>query len=80
MPLVYGLKALMEVRDGKVIWAVDPNAFLDRYFDAIVAAYKLPLEMAYFDPQKLAKSENSYLFAVSEFEKALLKERSVRAT
>ena len=79
MPLVYGLKGLIEVRDGKVVWAVDPNAFLDRYFDEIVAAYKLPLEMAYFDPQKLGKSENSYLFAVSEFEKALLKERSARA-
>jgi hypothetical protein len=79
MPLIYGLKALMEVRDGKVVWATDPDAFLDRHFDAIVGAYRLPLEMSYFDPQKLGKNENSHRSALSEFEKALLKDRALQA-
>ena len=34
------------------------------------------MEMAGLDPQKIAKSENSYLFMVGEVEKALIKEQN----
>lgn len=76
MPLVYGLKGLMEVKGDRVVWATPPVAFLDAYLPDIAGAYRLVLDMARFDPQKLAKNEASHEFAVGEFEKALLKHRA----
>lgn len=77
VPLVYGLLALMEVKDGQVRWKTDPKAFLDRNLSDIARAYRIVLEMARFDPQKIGKNETSYDFAVGEFEKALLKQAAV---
>jgi hypothetical protein len=76
MPLVYGLKGLMKIEDHRVVWATDPYAFLDSCLTDIAGAYRLVLDMARFDPQKLAKNEASHEFAVGEFEKALMKHRS----
>ena len=76
MPLVYGLKGLMDVEAGKVVWATEPKLFLKRYLKDIAGAYRLVLDMARFDPQKLAKNQASHEFAVSEFEKALIKHRA----
>lgn len=79
MPLVWGLRALMMVRDGKVVWRTDPTSFLDRHLKHIAQNYKLVLEMSRFDPQKLGKNEASYGFAVGQFETALLKEERAAA-
>jgi hypothetical protein len=41
LPLVYGLKALMEKdANGVLQWKHDPVAFLDSYLDAIVSKYE----------------------------------------
>lgn len=80
MPLVYGLKGLMGVDDGRIVWATEPSLFLKRYLRDIAGAYRLVLDMARFDPQKLAKNQASHEFAVSEFEKALLKHEALKAT
>lgn len=79
MPLVYGLKGLMEIEDDRVVWATDPKVFLGKYLGDIAGAYRLVLDMARFDPQKLAKNQASHEFAVSEFEKALIKHRAKKA-
>lgn len=79
MPLVYGLKGLMEVKDERVVWATDPKAFLKRYLGDIAGAYRLVLDMARFDPQKLSKNQASHEFAVGEFEKALIKHQAKKA-
>jgi len=76
MPLVYGLKGLLETKEDSVVWATDPFIFIDSYLSDIAGAYRLVLDMARFDPQKLAKNEASHEFAVGEFEKALLKHRA----
>ena len=76
LPVLYGLKALMTIRDGRLAWATSPVQFLDRNMDALIGAFRMPMEMAGFDPQKIAKSENSYLFMVGEVEKALIKEQN----
>jgi len=76
MPLVYGLKGLMEIDGDRVIWGTNPVEFLDRYLGDIAGAYRLVLDMARFDPQKLAKNQASHEFAVGEFEKALIVHRS----
>jgi hypothetical protein len=79
MPLVYGLKGLMEIEDERVVWATDPKNFLRKYLGDIAGAYRLVLDMARFDPQKLAKNQASHEFAVGEFEKALIKHRAKKA-
>lgn len=79
MPLVYGLKGLLAVEGDRVVWATDPFKFLDVCFKDIAGAYRLVLDMARFDPQKLAKNQASHEFAVGEFEKALLKHRAKKA-
>ncbi len=79
VPLVWGLRALMRVEDGKVGWAVDPADFVRRHIDSIVGAYKLVLTMSRFDPVKIGKNEASYGIAESEFEKALLKQDAAAA-
>ncbi|WP_202356391.1 hypothetical protein [Mesorhizobium sp. 113-3-3] len=76
MPLVYGLKGIMEAKDGRIVWATDPFKFIDRHLKDIAGAYRLVLDMARFDPQKLAKNQASHEFAVGEFEKALIKQRA----
>lgn len=77
MPLVWGLRALMEVKGDEVRWRTDPVPFLDRRLKDIAQNYKLVLEMSRFDPQKLGKNEASYGFAESQFETALLKHEKV---
>lgn len=76
MPLVYGLKGLMEIEGDRVVWATEPKVFLKKYLGDIAGAYRLVLDMARFDPQKLAKNQASHEFAVGEFEKALIKHRA----
>ncbi|GIX11555.1 hypothetical protein [Elioraea sp.] len=79
MPLVWALRVLMEFKDGKVRWRVNPTAFLDRHLIEIARNYKLVLEMSRFDPNKLGKNEASYGYAVTQFETALLKQEKAAA-
>jgi hypothetical protein len=68
VPLVYGLQGLMEVNRGKVRWAVDnPTTFVKECLPSIAGAYQLVLEMAKWDPQKIAKNPASHEFAVQQF-------------
>lgn len=73
VPLVYGLKGLMKVTgDGRIRWAVkDPSAFVRRALPEIAGPYQLVLEMAKWDPQKIAKNPASHEFAVQQFRIAL---------
>jgi len=79
MPLVYGLKGLMTVEGDKIVWATNPFEFLNAYLPDIAGAYRLVLDMAKFDPQKLSKNQASHEYAVGEFEKALIKHNARRA-
>ncbi len=79
MPLVFGLTALMHEKDDELVWKTDPVRFLDRWLESIAKSYKLVLDMSDFDPQKIGKNETSYEIAVSEFEKALLKQQAAEA-
>jgi hypothetical protein len=76
LPILYGMKALMKVEDGRVTWVTEPKAFLKRHLRTLAGSFKMPMEMAGFDPQKVAKSENSYLFMVGEVEKEFIKEQA----
>lgn len=72
MPLVYGVQGLMKVSNGEVDWAInDPCAFVREVLPEIAGAYQLVLEMAKWDPQKIAKNPASYEFAVRQFRSSL---------
>lgn len=76
VPLFYGLTALMEVKNGAVKWSVNPKEFLEKWFVQIMKGYKMPMEMAQYDPQKIAKSEGTYELAIKEFKFALMEHNS----
>ena len=76
IPIVYGLKALLVIENGCVRWAEDPNRFLDRHLQTLAGAFKMPIEMAGFDPQKVAKNETSYDYMVGQVETARLREQA----
>jgi len=74
MPLVYGLKALMELdENGCVRWKEEPSKFLDDHLDAIVRKYRVILDAFRADPQKVGKNEGSYDLVLDAFEHELLK-------
>jgi hypothetical protein len=77
MPLVYGLKALMETdAGGHVRWKENPADFLDEHLPAIVKKYRVILDAFRADPQKVGKNEGSYDLVLDAFETELLKRQA----
>jgi hypothetical protein len=77
MPLVYGLKALIEHRsDGTVAWMQDPAKFLDANLPAVVRKYRVVLDAFRFDPQKVGKNEGSYDLVLDAFETQLMLQKN----
>jgi len=72
LPLFFGLKALIKYDGGELKWKVDPKKFLEQNFGTIMEGYMMPMQMANFDPQKLAKSVGSYDFAEKQFNFAMM--------
>ena len=73
MPLVYGLKALMEVDDeGVISWSQDPYDFLKEHLASIVKKYRVILEAYRFDPQKVGKNPGSYELVLDAFKTELM--------
>jgi hypothetical protein len=71
MPLVWALNELMEYKDGKVAWATDPDKFIRKNLPKTLKVYYGMIQMAGFDPQKLAKTGASYMLAANDFESRL---------
>jgi len=81
MPLVYGLRALMEKdANGHVRWKEDPFQFLDEHLEAIVKKYRVILDAFRADPQKVGKNEGSYDLVLDAFETEVLKRHAVVAS
>lgn len=75
MPLVYGLRALMQVspETGNVTWRQNPSKFLTKHLPSIVRKYRVILEAFRFDPQKVGKNEGSYDLVLDAYETELMK-------
>lgn len=75
VPLVYGLQSLMEkkVVNGysEIRWIVPPMEFLKENLEKIVADYVGILSLCDWDPQKVGKSNQSYITALKGFKMAL---------
>lgn len=67
MPLVVGLRALMEDKEGQVRWKVDPRAFINEHLNEVVSSYYSAIQMADYDPQKVGKAMAAYNLAESAF-------------
>jgi hypothetical protein len=52
---------------------MDPDNFLDGYFQPIVKKYRVIMDAFRADPQKIGKNEGSYDLVVDAFETELLK-------
>jgi hypothetical protein len=66
VPLLYGMRALLKIdKDGLLVWRTNPQAFLSRYLVDIMKNYRLVMEMATWDPQKVGKNISAYEFADS---------------
>lgn len=77
VPLVYGLKALLEVdAAGDLRWKHEPHEFLRKHFDAIVGQYKVLIQAFSGDAQKIGKNEGSYTLAYNAFETELLRQQA----
>lgn len=75
-PLIYGLRALMELKmvGGRetVCWAVEnPEAWLNEHLGGIVKRYRNVLIPWGYDPQKVGKAPGSYDSALDAFKMAL---------
>ncbi|MCH5316132.1 MAG: hypothetical protein J1E81_09465 [Eubacterium sp.] len=75
IPLVYGLKALMERKEvnGKreIVWAKEPMPFLRDNLSEIVSYYSGIFSICDYDPQKVGKASQSYTQAISGFKMAM---------
>lgn len=71
MPLFFGLTVLMKVKNGEVVWKVDPRKFLDKKLPEIMGGYKLAIEGGDKDPQKVAKGDLSYNLSIQQFKFSL---------
>lgn len=66
VPLLYGFRALLKVeKDGLLAWKTNPQAFLRKHLVDIMKNYRLVIEMAAWDPQKVGKNISAYEFADS---------------
>lgn len=63
VPLLYGLRSLIKNKDGLLGWKVDPSVFLKNHLVDVLRSYKLAIEMASWDPQKVGKNISAYDFA-----------------
>jgi hypothetical protein len=52
-------------KDGLLVWKTNPQAFLSKYLVDIMRSYRLVIEMANWDPQKVGKNMSAYDFAES---------------
>lgn len=71
-PLVFGLGAIMQVKDCQVTWLVEPKPFLEKHFDKIVEGFNMAITMSNYDPQKVGKDKGSYNLAFQQYKFALM--------
>ena len=63
IPIIYALRRLLK-REGDIVsWSVDPIIWLQRNFGEVMKSYRLAVEMAQWDPQKVGKNISTYEYA-----------------
>lgn len=65
VPLLFGMRALLGVKNGAVYWVHEPEAFLRQHLVEVMKSYKLVIELGDWDPQRVGKNISAYEFAES---------------
>ncbi|MBY4599414.1 AIPR family protein [bacterium BD-1] len=68
MPIVWGLRELIQIEDGVLSWKTDPKKFIDKNLGKFLAVYHGFIQMAAYDPQKVGKSASTYQLACNDFQ------------
>jgi hypothetical protein len=71
MPLVWALGELMEYKDGRISWKVDPLRFIKKNLPRTLKVYYGMIQMANYDPQKVGKTGACYFLAANDFKSRL---------
>jgi hypothetical protein len=71
MPLVWALGELMEYKDGRISWKVDPSRFIKKNLAKTLKVYYGMIQMANYDPQKVGKTGACYYLAANDFKSRL---------
>lgn len=67
MPIVWGLRELIQIENGKLSWSTDPKKFIDKNLSQFLQVYHGFIQMAAYDPQKVGKSASTYQLACNDF-------------
>lgn len=60
LPIVWGLSELIDYKDGKAFWKIDPLEFIDKKLVDIMQVYHGVMSLSRYDPQGVAKTAASY--------------------
>jgi hypothetical protein len=71
MPLVWALRELIKNEDGMLLWAANPDKFLERHLEKAFEVYLSVIQLADYDPQRIGKSVPSYQLASNDFQSRL---------
>jgi hypothetical protein len=71
MPLVWALSELMQYKDEKVTWKMDPEKFIRKNLNKTLKVYYGIIQMAAYDPQKVGKTQASYNLVANDFQTRL---------
>jgi hypothetical protein len=71
MPLVWALSELMQYKDEKVTWKMDPEKFIRKNLNKTLKVYYGIIQMAGYDPQKVGKTQASYNLVANDFQTRL---------
>jgi hypothetical protein len=74
VPLLFGMRALIETKNGSVFWKHDAEEFLKKNLVEVMKSYKLVIELGDFDPQKVGKNISAYEFAESAISAVLARQ------
>lgn len=69
-PFLWGLSAILEIRDGKVEWKTDPEEFIEEHLTTVMEVVYSFMKAFAFDPAKFGKDNGVYGAAFQFFEKA----------
>lgn len=79
-PLVYALRALIQVKNGIVSWIEPPDQFIEKHLTNVMKTFYSMMHGQNFDPAKVGKASGAYHLAYDMFLAALNAERIQKLT
>ena len=71
IPLIVGLRELIEVDGANIRWIIDPVDFIDKHLGKNLVMYNTIIKAFDYNPQKIGKDQGSYSIAAGEIKMSL---------